>query len=128
MKLINLKVPKETDRSQLWNWLRFLKSEREVDLSMSSEKNNAVEKAVGVLKELSADERTRLLYEAQEKARRDEQARIEGAVERAVESAIEKKTLDITKNLLKLGTSIDKIVKGTGLSYEEVERLEKEIK
>ncbi|MDL2248615.1 Rpn family recombination-promoting nuclease/putative transposase, partial [Tyzzerella sp. OttesenSCG-928-J15] len=43
------KVPKETDNSQLWNWLRFLKSEREEELSMLAEKNKKIEKAVGVL-------------------------------------------------------------------------------
>ena len=42
-------------------------------------KKPELKKAVGVLKELSADERTRMLAEDREKARRDITSRLDGA-------------------------------------------------
>lgn len=109
------KVPKETDNTELWNWLKFLKADREEELSMIKEKSPEIEKAVGVLKELSQDERTKLLYEAREKARRDEQARImEAYVEGIAKVAI---------NLYRNGMTVNDIMKFTGLTKEETEKL-----
>jgi len=46
---------------------------------MLAERNPQMKKAVGVLKELSADEVTRMLYEKREMARMDLESRIEMA-------------------------------------------------
>ena len=46
---------------------------------MLATKSPELKKAVGVLKELSADERTRMLAEDREKARRDMASRLDGA-------------------------------------------------
>jgi predicted transposase/invertase (TIGR01784 family) len=118
------KLPKEPDSSQLWNWLCFLKSKREGEFAMIAEKSPTIEKAVTVLKELSEDERTRLLYEEREKARRDERGRIkfaekEGAKKQARETAVKA----IQKNM-----SIADIADLTGLSQEEIEELSEKVK
>jgi hypothetical protein len=44
---------------------------------MLATKSPQIRKAVGVLKELSADERTRMLFESREMARRDIESRVE---------------------------------------------------
>ena len=108
------KIPSETDGTELWPWVKFIKSDSEEALDVIAEKNPQIKKAVGVLKELSADERTRMLYEEREKARRDIQSRIDGKVR------------DIASNLLKLNMPIDIIVQATGLSLTDVETLKKE--
>jgi hypothetical protein len=59
--------------------LKFLKTEREEELEMIAQKSAEIGKAVAVLMELSADERTRMLAEAREKAWRDEMDRLDGA-------------------------------------------------
>ena len=51
---------------------KFIDAETEEELTMLSERNPKVGKAVVKLRELSADERTRDLYERREKARRDQ--------------------------------------------------------
>jgi len=86
---------------------------------MLATRNPQLKKAVGVLKELSADERTRLLAEAQEKARRDEASRVnwarhEGRREQAIK---------IARKLLKRNIPIDEIVEDTGLTIKEIEEL-----
>ena len=82
---------------------------------MLATRSPQLKKAVGVLKELSADERTRLLAEAQEKARRDEASRVNWARH--------EQTKNIALNLLKLNIPIDKIVEATGLTIKEIEEL-----
>ena len=46
---------------------------------MLEERNPEMKRAVGILKELSEDERTRMLFEEREKARRDIASMISGA-------------------------------------------------
>ena len=51
--------------------MKFIKSDDEEAIDMLATRSPQLRKAVGVLKELSADEATRLRYEAREMARRD---------------------------------------------------------
>ncbi|MCL1994780.1 MAG: Rpn family recombination-promoting nuclease/putative transposase, partial [Defluviitaleaceae bacterium] len=92
-----------------------IKSDDEEVLNMLAQRNPQMSKAVGVLKELSADERTRMLYEQREIARRDMVSRTEGAVKDS--------KLRIARNALRRNMSIEDIVDITGLTYEEVENL-----
>jgi len=109
-----LELPKlpGDDNTELWEWMMFLKSERKEDLSMLEKRNPQIRKAVAVLKELSQDERTRLLYEEREKARRDMMSRLDGAIQ------------EIARNLLLLAVPIETIAKATGLSEEDIKKLQ----
>jgi len=83
-----------------------------------------MEKAVGVLKELSADERTRMLAEAREKARRDEASRLNGARREGREEGKKENAILVARKLLGLNMPIDKIAEATDLSSEEIRALE----
>ena len=111
------KLPQETDNTELWNWLQFLRTDKEEDYTMLAQANPQIERAVGVLRELSKDERTRLLYDAREKAKWDERGRIKKAVQDSMEH--------VAKNALVLGMSIADISKLTGLTTGEIEELQK---
>ena len=109
------KLPQDTDGSELWYWMKFIKSDDEEVLNMLAQRNPQMSKAVGVLKELSADERTRMLYEQQEIARRDMVSRTKGAVRDS--------KLRIAEIMLAAEEPIEKIIRYTGLSREEIENL-----
>ena len=79
---------------------------------MLEESNPQIKKAVAVLKELSQDERTRLLYEEREKVRRDMMSRLDGAIQ------------EIARNLLLLAVPIETIAKATGLSEDDIKKLQ----
>ena len=64
------KLPQSGDETELGSWLQFIKAEDEGALEMLAQKNPKIGKAVDLLKEISADERIRLLSEDREKARR----------------------------------------------------------
>ena len=65
------KLPIEYDNSELWYWMKFIKADDEEVLDMLAANNPQMQKVVGILKELSADERTRMLYEEREMDLRD---------------------------------------------------------
>jgi hypothetical protein len=67
------------------------------------------------LRELSADERARDMSERREKQRRDESMRERWAVKQS--------HLEIAKNMIADGEPIDKILRYTGLTREEIEGL-----
>ena len=99
------KLPLKTDNPDLWNWMKFIETKNEEELEMLATKSPELKKAVGVLKELSADERTRMIAEDREKARRDEASRINGARREG-----QKEILD----LLKSGISPEEIIRKYG--------------
>jgi predicted transposase/invertase (TIGR01784 family) len=53
------KLPAESDQSALWDWLRFIKVEKESEMEALARKNPQIRKAVGALRIMSADERER---------------------------------------------------------------------
>jgi len=71
------KLPADDDSTELWYWMKFIKTDDEEVLDMLATRSPQMRKAVGVLKELSADEQTRMLYESREMARRDIESQLE---------------------------------------------------
>ena len=117
------KLPQETDSSKLWYWMKFIQSDDREVLDMLAEKSPQIKKAVGVLKELSADERARMLFEEQEKARRDIASLMGGAERKGkLEGKLEGHT-DVAKKLLKRNRPLEEIMEDTGLTREEIELL-----
>ncbi|MDR2558924.1 MAG: hypothetical protein LBC86_05190 [Oscillospiraceae bacterium] len=72
--------------------------------------------------ELSADERTRMLYESRYKMEWDNRAREDVAERKGHTDGL----ITVAKNLLDAGDSIDKIIRMTGLSCEEIESLQQQ--
>jgi len=90
---------------------------------MLAARSPQLKKPVGVLMELSDDERARLIAEAQEKARRDEASRVNWARHEGKEEGRREQAKIIALNLIKLNWSIDDIAEVTGLPLKEIEEL-----
>ena len=114
------KLPEETDSSDLYDWLMFLKTEREEDYEMLAQKNPVFGEAVMVLKVLSADERTRLLAEARDKAVFDERSRLEEAMERVrQEEEVKRINLLREEEVKRINLLQEEEVKRTSLLHEQ---------
>ncbi|MCL2153678.1 MAG: Rpn family recombination-promoting nuclease/putative transposase [Oscillospiraceae bacterium] len=74
------KLPADDDSTELWHWMKFIKTDDEEVIEMLVDRSPQMRKAVGVLKELSADEVTRMLFEKREIARMDFESRLDGAL------------------------------------------------
>jgi predicted transposase/invertase (TIGR01784 family) len=127
--------------TELLNWLRLIRSERREEIEMLATQTPEMKMAVGRLKQLSSDERTRLLYESRELALMDEMARTEAAVAKAVaeekaktETALAKAETALAEEKAKTDAVIAKTVRNmlannidhetiarvSGLSVEEI--------
>lgn len=109
------KLPESTDGTELYDWAKFIAAETEEEMTMVAERNPVVNKAVVKFRELSADERTRDLFERREKARRDQVARERWAVKQ--------REVEFAKTLLKRNRPIEEIMEDTGLTHDEIENL-----
>jgi hypothetical protein len=56
----------DAKENELLDWLRLIRSEKEEEIEMLATKTKEMKMAVGSLKKLSADEQTRMIYEARE--------------------------------------------------------------
>jgi predicted transposase/invertase (TIGR01784 family) len=109
------KLPEAADGTQLYDWASFIAARSEEELAVIAERNPQIGKAVVKLRALSADERTRDLYDRREKARRDEESQKRWAVKQ--------RDFEIAKNLLGMSLSLDQVMEATGLTRDELETL-----
>jgi len=111
------KLPDIADGTNLWEWMKFLKSESKEEFDMIATKNPVISKAVVRLAELSQDERTRILYESRQM--------LEWDIDIGKQAARHEGVLLVAKNLLAMDMPIDSVVTATGLTYEEINELQK---
>lgn len=117
------KFEKKTEpnyKNALERWLLFIDNPTQEVLELIKEKDPAIEKAKTVLDYLANDEETMYLYELREKAVHDEVTRMYGARE---EGKKEEK-VDMVKKMLLEKIEMDIILKISGLTRQEVEKIE----
>jgi len=125
LEIHTLEIPKarklfdnnEAQNPQLLDWMKFLDAKTEEELNLLAQKSPVMKKATMRLLELSADEKARQLYEARLKEQRDSYAREYGA--RQDERFV------IARNLLKRNRPVNEIIEDTGLTFAEIEALQK---
>lgn len=88
---------------------------------MIAERSSATRKAVGVLKELSADERNRMILERREIERRDWVSIMGGAKQEGRKEGRK----EVAINAINMGLDTATITRLTGLTYQDVENLRK---
>ena len=129
LEIHTLELPKlpATPDVYLWNWLRFFSAETMEELKMVANASPAILKATATVKKLSRNERARLLHEYEVKARRDELARLDYAMETGIEKGIEKGRTEglaaVALNMLKRNRPIAEIAEYTGLPAAEIKKL-----
>ena len=109
------KLPDGEDGTMLYDWAKFIDAESEEELDKVAERNPEVKKAVVKYRELTAEERTRDMYERREKARRDQAMHQKWALKQNM--------MDVARKLLELSMPTAQIISVTGLTQEEVDSL-----
>ena len=129
LEIHTLEIPKarklfddtETPNPKLIDWMKFLDAKTEEELNVLAQKSPVMKKATMRLLELSADEKARQAYEARLKEQRDNYAREQGAAQNA---RLDERSI-IARNFLSMGMSVTDVSSGTGLSFKDVEALQK---
>ena len=120
----------------------WLISGREEKIKMAEEKNEEIKKAATLVEEISMDPKEREIYEARLMAKYNydsgmagaRQAGMEEGIEKGREEGIEKgikkgqkeKQIQIAKKLKKMGMAEKEIEEATGLTEEEIQKLDNE--
>ena len=118
-----LEIPKvqKDETSPVSTWLRFFGAKTEDEFMSLAQTSPAMEEAWGVIKELSADERERLLAEDREKTRRDNAAYYEtGLVEGRAEGLVEGREAGLVEGRAEGYASIITHMLAQGLSPEQI--------
>ena len=122
---------RENEKDQLLDWLIFLENPESERVARKMEENENLKEAVEKLDRISEDEKMQRIIELREKAIRDEHAIYAKGVDDGIEKGFEEgknkgakeEKLQIAKNMLKEKASIEFIIKVTGLTKEEIEKL-----
>ena len=83
----------------------------------------AIQKATARVLKLSKDERARLIYEYEVKARDYKRGRLEYVAAKGKAKGRKEERIAIARNLLKLELPMETISNATGLSSDEIEKL-----
>ena len=120
-----LELPKThaADGTPLGNWMRFFRATTEEDFMTVAQTSPAIDKAWGVIKVLSGDERTRALAEAREKARMDLDSWLGDARYEGRQEGLREGRFEVARNALREKLPVETVVKLTGLSVEDITRL-----
>ena len=120
------KMQRYKANGELDNWVKFIKNPGVIDME-NKETNEAIKEAKKVLIEISSDERERELADLRMKYIMDQKAIEDSGIEKGMKKGIEqgeKQTKEhIARKMLKEGMSIEKIIKLTELSKEQIEKL-----
>lgn len=121
------KLPKADDGTNLWDWLRFIKTNNEEEMEMLAHENPEIEKAYDALQDLSNDEVIRHEAQQREMYLQNEMAineeRYEQGMKEGKEQGIKEGKIEIAKNLLRINLPLEQISAATGLSVDEIKKL-----
>ena len=129
------KLPKADDGTDLWDWLRFIKTNNEEEMEMLAQENPEIEKAYGALQDLSNDEAIRHEAQQREMYLQNEMAINEERYEQGIkkgkeqgikegkEQGLKESKIEIAKNLLGINLPLEQISAATGLSVDEIKKL-----
>jgi predicted transposase/invertase (TIGR01784 family) len=133
------KLPKTSDETDLFDWMKLIGAKSEEEYDMLAEKKPIFKKVVAVVKKFSADEEARLEYEKHEMWRMDYAATMRNAtrkgmekglaeglekgMEKGVEKGESKNKIETARKMKSKGYSFTEIADITGLTEEEIEKI-----
>ena len=115
---------RENEKDQLLDWLVFLENPESERVARKMEENENLKEAVEKLDRISEDEKMQRIIELREKAIRDEHAIYAKGVDDGVEKGAREEKIKIAKKLLKAKVGMEVIIETTGLTKEEIEKLQ----
>ena len=117
------KISSFNENELLDSWVKFIKNPEVIDMSDANE-NEAVKAAKKVLQDISNDEKERELAELREKYIMDQKAIASKGYDKGLEAGIQQERYNNAKKMLEENIDIAIISKITGLSVEEIEKIE----
>ena len=116
-------IGKEKEQDKLLDWLYFIDNPKSERVTKKMGENEELKEAVEELGRISEDEKMQRIADLREKAILDEKAIYAKGIEVGEEKGINRRNIEIAKELIKEGMPKIKISHITGLTIEEIEKL-----
>lgn len=137
IKILELKkIPGQVKNEEdIINWMRFLGGKTRKEFADMAKTDEYIEEAYRELEKMSSDERTKLEYEARQRAIRDYNSQMSSALKRGMKKGIEKgleqgiqqgaesKLREIVERMLRQGKTAEEIAGILGESPETITRI-----
>ncbi|MCI8345611.1 MAG: Rpn family recombination-promoting nuclease/putative transposase [Clostridia bacterium] len=114
------KIQQYSENKKLDIWVNFINGVGDFDMSKA---NEPIKKAKKILEEISDNEYEQYLAHLREKYILDQNNLLDTGYERGLEQGTRNKSIEIAKKLKEENIDIEIIIKTTGLTKEEIERL-----
>lgn len=113
------KIKEKLEEGSLKKWILFLENPEGEETKKMAESEKEIKEAIETLEEISSDEAKERIAELRQKYIMDKKAELDAAEEKG----IKRRTIEIAKEMKQEKISLDKIIKITGLTKEEIENL-----
>lgn len=118
------KLPQNTDGTDLYSWIKFIKSNDKEEFEMLAQQSQYLQRAYETLEEISADQEKRIAYTARQKALYDYNTLMEESFERGVEQTKREMIIKFYKK----GESPEQLADDFEVPLEQVNIIIKDIK
>ena len=123
-ELQKYKVDNENFRDILSGWVNFLQTPEILDNDIIKPNNKELEKAIEKLEYISKNQQEKYIIDAFNDYERDYYNDLNYEKEEGLKEGEKNKSIEIAKNMLKEGLDVNLISKLSGLTIEEVEKLD----
>lgn len=113
------------ENSPIMFWLEFIDNPESEKIKHMYQLEPIYEEAKEAYERAIADPNVQEMLRIRDKAEMDYKDAIANAEERGEKIGIEKNKIEVAKNFLKMGLSVEQVAQGTGLTVSEVEDIQK---
>ena len=111
------------ENGKLKKWILFLENPEGEETKRMAEKEKEIKEAIETLEDISSDETKERIAELRQKYIMDTKSQLRTAEEKGLKKGIEKRNIEIAKKMLQENIAIETIIKITGLTKEEIEKI-----
>ena len=117
------KINRMLENGKLKKWILFLENPEGEETKRMAEKEKEIKEAIETLEDISSDEAKERIAELRQKYIMDTKSQLRTAEEKGLEKGIKKRNIEIAKKMLQEDIAIETIIKITGLTKEEIEKI-----
>ena len=117
------KINRMLENGKLKKWILFLENPEGEETKRMAEKEKEIKEAIETLEDISSDETKERIAELRQKYIMDTKSQIRTAEEKGLKKGIEKRNIEIAKKMLQENIAIETMIKITGLTKEEIEKI-----
>jgi predicted transposase/invertase (TIGR01784 family) len=120
-----LKLPKNNDGKRIWEWLNLIKADKELEVYKAAGDDAVLKKAAEEIVNMNRSDYERAEFAEREKSLMDARAIRNNEQQKIYIKGKKEGKIEVAKQLLNMGLSIEQVLQGTGLSTDEINKIKR---